>query len=401
MKSKDKLQRLGQLASLFFKLGSIGFGGMPAQIFMMESEIVGERKWLTREKFLDLVGATNLVPGPNTIEIALEIGYMRAGWLGFAVAGICFVLPSTLITIGFAWAYMEFGSLPQMAHFSDGIKPVIVAVILLAIWKLGKTAVKNWRLAVVAIVVLIAAILGMNEMIALLLGGVIGMFWLRFYERLPPANNNQKIRTSDDPFEFEFPMSALMLFIILADMWLLDLVIPTTISILKLSIFFLKVGTVLYGGGYVLIAFLQDGLVHDLGWLTQQQLFDAIAIGQVTPGPLLSTATFIGYVLLGVPGAVVATFSIFLPSFIFSAALHSVISQLRRSRWSSAFLDAINVSSIALMATVTVKLSQSALTSWQSWLIALSACIIGFRFKVNVSLLILGGAIVGWILFSV
>ncbi len=398
MISKDKLQRLAQLATLFFKLGSIGFGGLAVLISMMEYEVVSKRNWLTREKFLDFVGTSNLIPGPTAVEVAIQIGYFQAAWLGFVVSGICFILPSTLITIGLAWVYIEFGSLPQIAPFLDGIKPVIPAVILVAVWKLGKTAVKNKRLAIIGLVVMIASILGMNEMMAILLGGVIGIFWLRFSTRLKPLSEEQEISLGSA--NFWIPKIVVIVVITLAVVGLIDVVVTGSLSNWKISLFFLKVGTLLYGGGYVLIAFLQGGLVNQLGWLTQQQLFDAIAIGQITPGPLLSTVTFIGYLLLGVPGATVATVSIVLPSFFFSAALNSVIPQLRRLRWTSTFLDAVNVSSIALMAAVTVKLSPSALNSWQSWLIALSACIIALQGKVNVSFLILGGAIVGWILFN-
>ncbi len=398
MISKDKLQRLAQLATLFFKLGSIGFGGLAVLISMMEYEVVSKRNWLTREKFLDFVGTSNLIPGPTAVEVAIQIGYFQAAWLGFVVSGICFILPSTLITIGLAWVYIEFGSLPQIAPFLDGIKPVIPAVILVAVWKLGKTAVKNKRLAIIGLVVMIASILGMNEMMAILLGGVIGIFWLRFSTRLKPLSEEQEISLGSA--NFWIPKIVVIVVITLAVVGLIDVVVTGSLSNWKISLFFLKVGTLLYGGGYVLIAFLQGGLVNELGWLTQQQLFDAIAIGQITPGPLLSTVTFIGYLLLGVPGATVATVSIVLPSFFFSAALNSVIPQLRRLRWTSTFLDAVNVSSIALMAAVTVKLSQSALNSWQSWLIALSACIIALQGKVNVSFLIVGGAIVGWILFN-
>jgi chromate transporter len=396
--SQEKLHHLNKLAILFFKLGSIGFGGLAVLISMMEYEVVSKQKWLTREKFLDFVGASNLIPGPTAVEVALQIGLFQAGWLGFVVSGICFVLPSTLITIGLAWIYIKFGSLPQIAPFLDGIKPVIPAVILVAVWKLGKTAVKNTRLAVVGLVVLICSILGMNEVMAILLGGLIGMFWNHFDQRLKPQNEQQQINQTIA--NFWIPKAVVILVITLATVWLIDIFVTGNPSIWKISLFFLKVGTLLYGGGYVLIAFLQGGLVNQLSWLTSQQLFDAIAIGQITPGPLLSTVTFIGYLLLGTPGAIVATVSLVLPSFFFSATLNSVIPQLRRLRWTSAFLDAVNVSSIALMASVTVKLSQSALNNWQSWLIAICACIIAFRWKVNASFLIFLGALVGWILFS-
>jgi len=396
--NKDKLQNISQLATLFFKLGSIGFGGLVVQISMMEYEVVSRKRWLTREKFLDILGATNLVPGPNSIELAIHIGYLRAGWLGFAISGICFILPSVLITIGFAWAYRQFGSLPEITPFLDGIKPVILAVMLLAIRKLGKTAIKNWRLIVVGVFVFTAELLGVSEMVLILIGGILGMFLLEFGKEFSSeeSQTTQSVNT-----KFRVPKRVFFVLIIIGVLFFIDTSSATSLSLEKLSIFFLKVGSFLYGSGYVLIAFLEGGLVHTFGWLSQQQLLDAIAIGQITPGPLLSTATFIGYLLLGIPGAAVATVSIFLPSFLFSAAVISVIPQLRRFRWTAAFLDAVNASSIALMAAVVVNLSQSVLVNWQSWVILLGASIISFRWKVNVIFLILGGAIIAWILFKI
>lgn len=397
MINQGKLQNLSQLATLFLKLGSIGFGGFVVVVAMMEYEVVGRRRWLTNQKFLDILGATNLVPGPNSIEVAIHIGYLQAGWLGFAISGICFILPSVLITIGFAWAYTQFGSLPEIVPFLDGIKPVILAVMLLAIAKLGKTAIKNWRLVVIGVLVFTAELLGVSEMILILFGGVIGMFLLEFDRKL--LSEQLEINQFENS-RFKILKTVVFLLIIIAVLFFIDTIYPTSLSLEKLSIFFLKVASLLYGSGYVLIAFLEGGLVNTFGWLTQQQLLDAIAIGQITPGPLISSATFIGYLLLGVPGAVVATVSIFLPSFFFSAALISVIPQLRRFRWTAAFLDAVNGSSIALMAAVMVDLSQSVLINWQSWVIFLTASIISFRWKVNVIFLILGGAIVAWILFK-
>ncbi len=397
MINKDKLQNLIQLATLFLKLGSIGFGGFVVVVAMMEYEVVRRKRWLTSQIFLDIMGATNLVPGPNSIEVAIHIGYLQAGWLGFAVSGICFILPSVLITIGFAWAYTQFGTLPEIAPFLDGMKPVIVAVMLLAVAKLSKTALKNWRLVVIGTFVFIAELLGVSEMILILLGGVFGMLLLALEKDFSSEESeiNQSVES-----RFIIPKTVYLLLIIIALLFLIDTIYPTTLSLEKLSIFFLKVASLLYGSGYVLIAFLEGGLVHSFGWLTQQQLLDAIAIGQITPGPLISSATFIGYLLLGIPGAAVATVSIFLPSFFFSAALISVVPQLRRFGWTAAFLDAVNASSIALMAAVIVKISQSVLINWQSWVILLGACVISFRWRVNVIFLILGGAIIAWILFK-
>jgi chromate transporter len=392
--------RLKELTGIFLKLGTIGFGGPAAHIAMMEEEIVRGRKWITQEYFLDLVGATNLIPGPNSTEMAIHIGYIRAGWLGLAVAGISFILPAVLITAAFAWAYVKFGSLPKVIPFFYGIKPAVLAVIFFAVWRLGRTAVKGWRLLVIGLFVTLASLLKMNEVAALLLGGVIGMFWLR----RPPRRGNPLllgitaeigtvIGTILHSVRISWGSRAGM-----AAMMAVGFSGSIEYSLLKLGFFFLKVGAVLFGSGYVLVAFLEGGLVHDYGWLSRQQLLDAIAIGQFTPGPVLSAATFIGYVISGVPGAGVSTVAIFLPSFFFVAALNPMVPRLRRSLWTSAFLDAVNVSSVALMLAVVVKLGQTTLTGFPAWLIALAALGVSFRWKVNATWLILGGAAVGWVL---
>ena len=399
-KDPKKSARLKELAGIFLKLGIIGFGGPAAHIAMMEEEIVRRRKWITREYFLDLVGATNLIPGPNSTEMAIHIGYIRAGWSGLAVAGISFILPAVMITAAFAWAYVKFGLLPNIIPFFYGIKPAVLAVIFFAVWRLGRTAVKSWRLLVIGLFVTLASLLNMNEVAALLLGGVIGMFWLR----VPPRGGTASV------LEITAGISAAVGALLhnvrmswgsvagAAAMTAVGFSGPIGFSLLKLGLFFLKVGAVLFGSGYVLVAFLEGGLVHDYGWLSQQQLLDAIAIGQFTPGPVLSAATFIGYVISGVPGAVVSTVAIFLPSFFFVAALNPIVPRLRQSPWTSAFLDAVNVSSVALMLAVIVKLGQTTLTGFPAWLIALAALGVSFRWKVNATWLILGGAAVGWVL---
>jgi len=399
-KDSRKNTRLKELAGIFLKLGIIGFGGPAAHIAMMEEEIVRRRKWITREYFLDLVGATNLIPGPNSTEMAIHIGYIRAGWSGLAVAGISFILPAVMITAAFAWAYVKFGSLPNIIPFFYGIKPAVLAVIFFAVWRLGRTAVKSWRLLVIGLFVTLASLLKMNEVAVLLLGGVIGMFWLR----VPPRGGTPSV------LEITAGISAAVGALLhnvrmswgsvagAAAMTAVGFSGPIGFSLLKLGLFFLKVGAVLFGSGYVLVAFLEGGLVHDYGWLSQQQLLDAIAIGQFTPGPVLSAATFIGYVISGVPGAVVSTVAIFLPSFFFVAALNPIVPRLRQSPWTSAFLDAVNVSSVALMLAVIVKLGQTTLTGFPAWLIALAALGVSFRWKVNATWLILGGAAVGWVL---
>ena len=393
----DRLKNLSQLAILCLKLGSTGVGGFLVVLAMMEYEVVTRKKWLTKQKFLDIIGASNLVPGPSSVEVTIHVGYLYGGWLGFVISGICLIFPAALIKTAFAWAYTQFGALPEIASFLDGVKPVVLAVMLLAVTKLGKTAIDNWRLLIIGIFVCTANFFGVSEIILLLVGGAIGMLLLGFHQELSPEESG--VDPSGNT-KFRIPKAVFFLLITIVILFFIDANYSPSLSLGKLSIFFLKVASLLYGSGYVLIAFLQGELVDDFCWLTEQQLLDAIAIAQITPGPLLSSATFIGYLLLGIPGAIVATVSIFLPSFLFSAALISVVSQLRNFRWTSAFLDAVNASSIALMAAVIVKLSQSVLIYWQSWVILLSTLVISFRWKVNVIYLILGGAIVAWILFK-
>ena len=390
---KIDCDRLKELARLFFKLGVIGFGGPNAHIAMMEDEVVKTRQWLSRDQFLDLLGATNLIPGPNSTEMAIHIGYLYAGWLGLMVAGVGFILPAVLITTGFAWGYVAFGAVPQVAFLLYGIKPAVLAVVLDALWRLSKKAVKTRKLLVVAIAVaLLVWFAQVNEIIALLLGGLLGMIWLQ----LPDQGNS-----SDE--------QALVIGIAIgADSKATAAIAATSqVSLWKLGLSFLKIGSILFGGGYVLLSFVQGELVEGYGWLTQQQLLDAIAIGQLTPGPILSTATFIGYVIAGVPGAVVATVGIFLPSFIWVVALNPLIPYLRRSKWSSAFLDAVNVSALALMAVVTLQLAISTLGRSTApyidiWavLIAIASAVLAIRFHVNAAWLVLGGAAIGWVVFS-
>jgi chromate transporter len=374
------MNRLLELTQLFLKLGIIGFGGPAAHIAMMEDEVVTRRNWMTRDHFLDIVGATNLIPGPNSTEMTMHVGYHRAGWPGLIVAGSCFILPAVLITAALAWGYVQFGSLPQVAPFLIGIKPAILVIILGAVWKLGQKALKGWRLAVIGIGVLAAVFLGVNEVIALLGGGLIGMLWLRLSERwLGQA-------------------AALLLPIPGLRGGLADhLQAGQPPNLWELFLFFLKIGSILYGSGYVLVALLEGGLVHDLGWLTQQQLLDAIAIGQFTPGPVLSTATFIGYLILGPPGAIVATAGIFLPSFIFVGLLNPIIPRLRQLSWTAAFLDAVNISAVALILAVLINLGRTTLTAWPAWVIAILATVATFRFKLSSAWVVLGGAVLGWL----
>ena len=380
--------RLTQVAKLFLKLGITGFGGPVAHIAMIEDEVVKRRQWLTQEHFLDLLGVTNLIPGPNSTEMAIHIGYIYAGWLGLIVAGVCFIFPAVLITGLFAYLYVNYGTLPQVAPILYGIKPVVLAIIMNAIWGLGKKAVKTQKLLVIAIAVgLITWFAKVNEVMALLLGGILGMIWLRSGNQI----NLMIIGLTTSTF--------------LQTTATVNTAINNHVSVplWQLGLFFLKVGSVLFGGGYLLIAFLQGGLVEEFGWLTQQQLLDAIAIGQFTPGPVLSTATFIGYIIAGFPGAIVATLGIFLPSFLLVAALNPFMNPIRNSSWTRPFLDAVNVSAVALMVLTTIQLGIATLivpkTPYVDFLglgISIISAILAIRYRINAAYLILGGGIIGW-----
>lgn len=375
------------LMLLFLKLGCIAFGGPAAHIALFEQEVVERRRWMTHEHFLDLIGATNLIPGPNSTEMTMHVGYERAGWPGLVLAGVSFILPAALITAVLAVLYVQYGAVPGVEPFLHGIKPAVLAVIVAAIWRLGRKALKNAQLGVIGAAVIAASIAGANEVAALLGGGVLGMMWLRWTayrgESGPGAAAIAPLALAGAPAAGGAAAAAAT---------------TSSVPLFALFLFFLKIGAILYGSGYVLIAFIEGELVAGRGWLTQEQLLDAVAIGQFTPGPITTTATFIGYLLGGGMGALVATLGIFLPSFFFVALLNPIIPRLRRSPWSAAFLDAVNVASIALMVAVTIALGRSALTAWPAWLIAAAAVAASMRWKVNAAWLVVGGSVAGWLL---
>lgn len=371
-------ERLRELAVLFFRLGVTAFGGPAAHIGMMEDEVVTRRGWLSRQHFLDLVGATSLIPGPNSTEMTMHIGYERAGWRGLVVAGSLFILPAAVLTGILAWLYVEFGSLPAVEPLLVGIKPAVIGIIVTAVYRLLPKAVKNWQLGVIGLGVLAAAFLGVDEVVALLVGGVLGALLLR------------AVTVSAALLLLPLPVGSLRLFMQPEG--------ETAVSLWSLGAFFLKIGAILYGSGYVLIAYLEGGLVDQLGWLTQAELLDAIAIGQFTPGPVLTTATFVGYLIAGAPGAVVATLGIFLPSFLFVLLLNPLIPKMRQSVWFSAFLDAVNVAAVGLMVAVLINLGRQTFVNWQGVLIALLALVASVRFKVNSAWIVLGGAVLGYLL---
>jgi chromate transporter len=388
------LTRLQELGSLFLKLGILGFGGPNAHIAMMEAEVVISRQWLSQDRFLDLLGATNLIPGPNSTQMAIHIGYVYGGWLGLIVAGVSFILPGVVMTGGLAWAYVTFGAIPQVAFLLYGIKPAVLGVIVDALWRLGKKAVKSSKLLSIAIAVSVVVWFAhVNEIIALFGGGLLGMFWLQLPNQGKNSADGANLLIAGITTGIAVKVSAVTMMGSTA-------VMP--VPLWQLGYSFLKIGGTLFGGGYVLLSFVRSEFVEGYGWLTQQQLLDAISIGQFTPGPILSTATFIGYIMAGLPGSIVATIAIFLPSFILVAISNPLIPHLRKSKWMSAFLDAVNVSALGLMVVVTVQLAIDTLSISNpphfdilGGSIALISTILATRFSVNSIWLILGGAAIG------
>jgi chromate transporter len=374
MKNKSNLLEVLQV---FFKLGCLAFGGPAAHISMMEMEVVAKRKWMTSEEFLDMVGATNLIPGPNSTEMTMHCGYKRAGFAGLITAGAAFIFPASIITGVLAYFYFQYGELPEVKPFIQGIQPAILAIIASAVLKLGKKAMKNTELIILALLVLGASLYGVNEIACLLIGGIVGAIYFFSKEK-----NKENISKN----------------------WLL-LAIPSTGVVAAktlgtLGIFwsFLKVGAVLYGGGFVLFAYLDAELV-ETGFISRTLLLDAIAAGQFTPGPILSTSTFIGYQLGEFWGAIAATAGIFLPSFAFVFLLHPLIPKMRSSKFLSGFLNSVNAAALAIMAAVLINLTSASVQSIPALLIALSSAIIVFRFKkVHVLWIILGSAVAGYLL---
>lgn len=379
---------LVEVTGLFLKLGLTAFGGPAAHIAMLEDEVVRRRAWLTREEFLDLLGATNLIPGPNSTELAIHIGYRRAGWAGFVLAGLGFILPAMVMVTAIAWAYVRFGSLPRAEGLLVGVKPVILIVIVQALGSLAGKAVKDRFLAGVGVVAVGLVLAGVHEL-AVLFGAGLAVVLLGAMPPAREADAANSRRSISGPW------------------WMLGAVAPASASVAAsggvafglgpLFWVFLKIGSVLFGSGYVLLAFLRADLVERRGWLTEAQLVDAVAVGQFTPGPIFTAATFVGYLLDGVPGAVVATVGIFLPAFVFVALSGPWIPKLRASPTAGRFLDGVNVASLALMGVVTLQLAQVALVDGFTVGVALVAGVLSWRFRVNTAWLVLGGGIAGYL----
>lgn len=369
--------KLKDVAQVFLKLGIIGFGGPAVHIAMMEEEVVRKRQWLTHEHFLDLIGATNLIPGPNSTEMALHCGKERAGWRGLLVAGACFILPAVIITGLLAWAYQQYGTLPQVAPFIYGIKPAIIGVVVSLMITLGKKALKSIELGIIGVACVLLALLGVNEIYVLFGAGLTGMLI-------------QLARQKSSSLNTILPLSLLLF-----------TSVPIKPTGWRTFWIFLKVGSILYGSGYVLFAFLNTELVKT-GMLSHQVLIDAIAVGQFTPGPVFSSATFIGWQMNGFNGAVAATLGIFLPSFIFVGFLNPLVSRLRRSKVLSAFLDTVNVAAIALILGVCVDMGRSSIIDWKTALIGVIGFAVSFGFKkLNTAFVVVGGSILGYLLWLI
>jgi len=365
---------LKDIAKLFLRLGVTAFGGPAAHIAMMQQEVVEKRKWMTEQHFLDLIGATNLIPGPNSTEMAIHIGHERAGWKGLIVAGLCFILPAVFITGIFAWLYKQYGQLPKVQPFVYGIKPAIIAVVLAAVYPLAKKSIKTIELGVIGVAVLILSLLNINEIYLMFGAGILAL-----------ALTSIKIRSTTKSI---FPFT------------LLQISNATFLTVTNANLFliFLKIGAILYGSGYVLFAFLDTELVST-GLLSRQQLIDAIAVGQFTPGPVFSSVTFIGYQINGWSGAVVSTIGIFLPSFVFVALLNPLVKRMRSSKLFAVFLDAVNVASVAIIIAVCYIMGKDSIKDWRTILIAVAGIILTFGYrKINSAWIVLGGSLTGYLL---
>lgn len=365
---------IGEIFSFFLRLGLTGFGGPAAHIALMEREAVERRAWLSREQFLDLVGGCNLMPGPGSTQVAMALGYVRRGWIGLMVAGVCFILPASLATLALAWAYVRYGHMPQVQGLLYGTKPVMVAIVAQAVWRLGRMALRGWSLALLGVACFTAAWAGVPPIAILFAAGGLMLISAGLRSSAREAMIHASLPTGGSA------------------------AITGAIGLISIALTFLKLGVVVFGSGYVLLAFLKADLVDRLHWITEPQLLDAITAGQVTPGPVFATATFIGYLLRGWAGALVATVAIFFPSFLMAAAVGALAGRIRRSAPAAAFLDGVNAAAVALMAEVGMLLGRATLVDGWTWAIGLLSAIVLIRFRLNATWLILAGAVLGLLL---
>lgn len=366
----------GEILGLFLRLGLLGFGGPAAHIALMEREAVERRHWLTREQFLDLVGGCNLLPGPSSTQLAMALGYTRRGWPGLLIAGICFIVPASLATLALAWAYVRYGHLPQAQGLLYGAKPVMVAIIAQAVWRLGRMALRGWRLGLLGAACLIAAFAGLPPVAILLVAG--GLTLAMAWQKARPGTTRGIVGIVAGAGGVSGAAVAA--------------------GLIPIALTFLKLGVVVFGSGYVLLAFLHADLIDRLHWITDQQLLDAITAGQVTPGPVFATATFLGYLLHGWSGALAATVAIFLPSFFLAGAVGALAGRLRQWKLAAAFIDGVNAGAVALMAEVGLVLTRATLVDGWTWSIGIVSALLLLRFRVNATWLIAAGAVLGIVL---
>lgn len=376
--------RLVELAGLFLKLGATAFGGPAAHIAMLEDEVVRRRRWVSGAEFLDLMSVTNLIPGPNSTEMAIHIGFRRAGWPGLVCAGVCFILPAFCIVLAIAWLYVRYGNLPAAEALLYGVKPVVIAIVAHALWRLGRTAVRSGTLLMVCAASVAAIALGVHELITLF-GAAVATAVIESVGARRGESGSAGGAVALAPIPAGGVIAPAGVAIAAA----------TQVSLWPLFLIFLKIGSVLFGSGYVLLAFLRADFVERLGWLSEAQLIDAVAVGQVTPGPVFTTATFIGFVLAGPAGALLATVGIFLPAFVFVALSAPFVPHLRRSVVAGRLLDGLNVASLALMGVVGAQLAGAALVDWVTWLVALGTLALLVKWRVNSAWLVIGGGLVG------
>jgi chromate transporter len=372
MPTDQERSPIREIITFFLRLGLSGFGGPAAHIALMEREAVERRGWLTRGRFLDLVGGCNLLPGPSSTQVAMALGFTRRGWIGLAVAGTCFIVPAALSTLALAWAYVRYGHLPQTQGLLYGAKPVMVAIVVQAIWRLGRMALSRWTLAMLGAACFVAAMAGVAPIAVLLTAGLFELLVMWQRTRKKTLHGMAWI-----PAGIGGAASA------------------GTVGLLSIALTFLKLGVVVFGSGYVLLAFLKADLVDRLHWITEQQLLDAITAGQITPGPLFATATFIGYLVRGWAGASVATIAIFLPSFFMAGAVGAFAGHIRASKQAAAFLDGVNAAAVALMAQMALVLGRAALVDAWTVGICVASAVLLLRFRINATWVIAGGAVVG------
>ena len=370
---------LAELALVFLKLGTIAFGGPAAHIAMMEDEFVRKRHWITEAKFLDRLAAASLIPGPNSTEVAIFIGQAKRGWAGLVIGGCCFIIPAAVLVTMIAAVYARFGSLPQVAGILYGIKPAVIAIILQALWSLARTAIKSKLLAVIGVLAIVLSGFGVSPLIVLAIAGIASgaAAWFK---------RQGDVSLAAIPTFGKFGLL------------LGTAAVAVPVSLIRLFLSFLKIGAIVFGSGYVLLAFLRTEFIDRLHWLTEKQLIDAVAVGQFTPGPVFTTATFIGYLVAGIPGALLATIGIFLPGFALVALSGRLLPTLRRSVWASATLDGVVVGSLALMAVVAWQLGRTAIVDWRTLIILIASSVVVLRFRVNSAWVIAGAGLIGWLL---